>query len=76
MSDAKETAATRPESRVKTEEEVRAEMLSLASAMINKAKTAATAAETQAYAESAAALFGAAARARPRLEGDPPPTGG
>jgi hypothetical protein len=73
MSDAKETAATRPGSRVKTEEEVRAEMLALAAEMIGAARNAVSAAESQAYAESAAALFGAAARGRMT---DVPPNGG
>jgi hypothetical protein len=62
--------------KAKTEEQVRGEFIELASKMASCAENAPTAAEAQAYAESAAALFSAAKMLRPRAEGDPSPTGG
>ena len=66
--------AIRPE-RATTEEQVRTKLLKLSSALADKAEGADDPTVAQIYAETAAVVFDAA-RARPRTEGDPPPTGG
>ena len=57
----------------KSEAQVRGELLTLASTLADKAKTATSAEDARTYAESAAVVFDAA---RIRTIGDPPPDPG